>query len=191
MGNRAPVYPLFLWLVGAQKLLCPAQLILSVLALAFFGWTAAALPGVILAVGLSLAPTIWQWDQMCLSESLSLSLCAVAWATTLRLSECWSRGRFWAWVISLALFGLVRDLNLLALPFLGCAVAWCRRRRWLAPMLVVSLLFAIGLADTLINERGGSDEGRHLLVPLLVGWLGTLLLMVSVLRGSDRGARIG
>ena len=154
MGQRPPTYPLLLKLVGAERSLFPIQFVISFLAWTFLGWCTAREPGVLVGAVFSMFPAVWLWNGAVLSESLSLSLMAVAIAATLLLLRAWSWSRFGFWALAMAAYGLTRDINLYALPFL--AVPALRALGWRGGLVAVTagLLFAFGTWSAKKHDRG-------------------------------------
>lgn len=117
MGRRPPVYPLFLDIFGTDVRLSQAQTVVSVFSWAWLGWCVARGPGLIVACVFSLLPTVWGWNRIVLTESLSFSIVALVIGATLQLTRQWTWPRFIFWSACIVLFGLIRDTNLFGIPF--------------------------------------------------------------------------
>lgn len=154
MGQRPPVYPLFLNLIGTGANLTRVQFVVSLLSLCFLGFCVARTPGLIVGGVFALFPAIWIWNGLVLTESLSMSLTALALCATLILLRRWTWPRFICWVGALLMFAFIRDVNLYALPFL--AVPALRTTWWRSGLVLATpiVLFALGTHLAEKYERG-------------------------------------
>ncbi|MHC4092030.1 MAG: hypothetical protein ACYSVY_17475 [Planctomycetota bacterium] len=152
MGARPPVYPLFLTIFGGATLVY-AQTTASILGWAFLGWAVAGTAGVLAAGALALTPTVWTWNTIVLSESLSLSLTAALMGASVQLARGWSVRRGLAWSLLVVAVGWTRDVNLYLLPFLAFPLAFVgwRRAAWLMGIVVAVMVF--GMASLIAEDR--------------------------------------
>lgn len=141
-----------------------AQTVLSVLAWGLLGWSLAANAGMLLALALSLARPVSQWNLMVLSESLTFSSLAALVGLTVLLLRRWSAWRFAAWVACAVIHVFTREPNVVVLPFLVLPfLARPRRLVWVA--LAVLL---VGGAKQLYALRVMAYQHGH--VAKLVGY---------------------
>jgi hypothetical protein len=153
MGARPPVYPLFLRLVGYGDLLVHTQVFVSVASWCFLGWAVGRVVGLVVFGTLALTASVWLWNTMLLSESISLSLMAALIGMTIILARMWSRLRFLLWSTTALLFSLTRDPNIYLLPFLIVPIV---RLGWhrVVPIAVVTLgISLVVLADSNFQDR--------------------------------------
>ena len=153
MGQRPPVYPLFLAAIEDETSISNVQAAISVLSFGLLGWVLGAWLGVAACVLIALSPHVWMWNRILISESLSISLAAVGLATTLLLCRRRSLPRWIAWALALAGLGLVRDLNVILIPFLVLPVAWMQRRV-AVPLATGAVVLAAGIFDISVHDRG-------------------------------------
>lgn len=153
MGARPPVYPLLLAAIDEEAWGPVAQAAISVLSFGLLGWVLGSWLGVAASVLIALTPHVWMWNRMLVSESLTISLTAVALATTILLCRRWSRPRWAAWALALAGLALVRDLDLVLIPFLVLPVVWMQRRV-VVPLATGSVVLAAVIFDINLHDRG-------------------------------------
>ncbi len=114
---RLPVYSSLARVMGDSYLLICFQFLLSLGAWVVLGFVVAGIPGLLLAVLLSLAWPVTLWNHTVLSESLSISLFAAALAATIWLVKKWTRRRFVVWCLLVVLYSFTRSTNVFMLPF--------------------------------------------------------------------------
>jgi hypothetical protein len=174
-GARAPVTPLLWKLTGTLTSFVVVQTVVSILAwsalavvvalLARRGWPRLVTGGLVL--GFATITPIVQWDRSVLSESISLSLLALLFATAI----LWAVRRTWRRTVALLVVALVfaatRDTHiwviaLLALA-LGAYACWCatgRRVRSNPRAAVPVAQMAAGLAVVVVLT-GWSSASAH------------------------------
>jgi hypothetical protein len=135
-----------------------AQTLLSVAAWLFLAWTVASLFPSRLArlvaagavLGFSLSSAITSWDSALLSESLSLSLLAVAVAAVIQLVERPSRLSAAGALLALLVWSFTRDTNswyaLVLVPVIALVLVRRHHRR-LALALAVGVVVLVGLVQ--------------------------------------------
>lgn len=153
MGRRPPVYPFFLDVFGTGPLLGQVQTAISIFAWGWFGWCVARGPGLMVGCIFSLLPTVWGWNRTVMTESISFSLVALAFAATLLLARQWTWPRFTVWSLCVVSFGLTRDTNLFGIPFMLIPVLTAPWRRGILVVLVAATVFIGGYLDSKANGR--------------------------------------
>jgi hypothetical protein len=116
-GSRPPLLPLLWHIFGTARALVTMQSCLAAAAWAFLAWrVAASVPGRarglasgVLVLAFSISPFVLQWDASLLTESLSLSAIASAFAFLLWLVDRVTWPRAMGFVGSIGIFALARD----------------------------------------------------------------------------------
>lgn len=138
-GNRPPVYPVFLGLVGNHVV--GYQITLAVISWCLLGYLLAGFPGLIVLGVFAISPWFGRWHGNCLTESVSHSFAALVLSFSILLV----RKPLWVfpWALSVCLFIMTRFTNALYLPFgVWPALLIRPRMRW----LVVACLALLGYA---------------------------------------------
>jgi len=157
MGARAAGYPLLLRTLGVGPALVHFQWVLSLVCWGYLGWKFARGPGAIIGGLFSLAPAVACWSFASLAESVSISLSAFVLACSLELGRELRAGRVAIFVVGVLAFAMVRDANLLVIPFLCLPLLAQLVQRSRRALVVLGLVFAIlaGSAwDISRNDRG-------------------------------------
>lgn len=153
MGARAAGYPLFLRAVGSGSLLLHVQTWLSIGAWCLLGWQLARSVGLAVAGTLALASAIRLWNFAILTESLTLSMLVLLIALGWMLAKSWRWPLFAAWGACAFVFALLRDGNLVLLPFLLVPFVLSGARRFAIAAALAGALFIVGAADMQRNGR--------------------------------------
>jgi hypothetical protein len=178
-GPRAPLTPVLMKLAGSYVGYGIAQGVLGALAWAFLAYTASRLVGnswrkpvvTALILGFAASPLVVMWDGNALSESPSLSMLALIWASAIWLVRRFSPLRVAALGISVLLYCGLRDADIWTFGIVG--------------VVVIGMgVFAVG--QGLLNDEGG---GR---ARLRENWsrarrtiaVGSVLLGASALTGA-------
>ncbi len=152
-GSRAVSYPALLSLVGSGIALLHLQTWLSVVSWAGLGWVLGRAPGAALALVFAYSSPLRLWNHTVLTESVTLSFLALLIAFGVLLCRRWSSLLFIAWALSLAYFGLLRDSNLILIPFLVAPLILCGRRRMVAACVVAAIVMLAGAWDAGRQQR--------------------------------------
>ncbi len=140
MGARPVGYPAILALFGTGATLVHVQTWFSVGSWALLGWVIGRIPGVVVACFLAYSSPVRLWNAIALTESMTLSLAVLLIALSSFLARSWRWSVFVLWACGAALFGLLRDANVIFLPFFALPLAFCGRRRLLLAALVVAVV---------------------------------------------------
>ncbi len=152
-GSRAISYPALLSLVGSGIALVHLQTWLSVMSWGGLGWVLGRAPGAVLALLFAYSSPLRLWNHTVLTESLTLSFLALLIAFGVLLCRRWSNPLFLAWALSLAYFGLLRDSNLILIPFLVAPLILCGRRRMITACAVAAIVMLAGAWDANRQQR--------------------------------------
>lgn len=129
-GQRPPLTPLLIKLVGSEASLPTFQAVVAALAWGVLAWTVGRLvaPGwrrvVAVFVILAFASTlpIVQWNRSALSESVSMSLLALVFAASIGCARRLTWPRLAALVAVCAAFAIARDAQVWTVAFIAVAV---------------------------------------------------------------------
>jgi hypothetical protein len=175
-GARAPI-PIVLFKLcdSSPERIRLAQTILSILS-----WTALAVAfcrnlslwtlriiAVLLTFSLAISPNVLQWNDLLLSESLSISTAAACMAAALMYLN---RPRRWAapLIFLTFIFALSRDANAYVVLLIGvCMGAYVSTRRWRDPLFALRLTLAIGFLGIFATSNVSSYAGKRWQYPLL------------------------
>lgn len=157
MGARPVGYPIVLQALGVDAALSHFQTWLSVASWGLLGWTMAKGPGALLALLLAYGSAVRSWNVVALTESLTLSLTALLIALATMLARRWDWRLMAAWLVAACWFALLRDSNIVVLPFLGLPLISCGARRFVVAVACVSIIVAGALFDasTQVRWRAG------------------------------------
>jgi hypothetical protein len=160
MGARAAGYPLVLKWLGVGPSLVQFQWLLSLGCWGYLGWKLARGPGAVLGGLLSLAPALACWSMGALADSISISLSAFLLALSIDLDRPLRIGHNVMWLLGILAFVLLRDVNLLFVPFLCIPLLAHRERRVLVLLAVVVTILA-GVAWDISRNHRGSLYTQH------------------------------
>jgi hypothetical protein len=131
IGQRPPLTPLLIKVVGSSSALLATQAAIAALAWGFLalvvgrlvapGWRRVAAVWLILAFATALPVTLW--NRSMLSESLAISMLALVFACFITISRRVTRPRVAATVVACLGFAASRDAQVWTVALLGLAVA--------------------------------------------------------------------
>jgi len=151
---RPPVFSLIAHFIGTSYCLSMFQFVLSILSWCCLGYLLAGSLGILFFGCFALSAPISDWNQMILSESMSLSFLALSLSSIIVLLRRWTSLRFLWWVCALTLLGFTRVTNLFLLPFFALPFVFSGCKRFASTVVVVILLFFAG--NYLASTKGAS-----------------------------------
>ncbi len=153
MGARPVGYPAVLALLGATPALSHVQTWLSVFSWGLLGWTVWRAAGLLFALALAYSSPVRLWNGIALTESMTLSLLVLTMALVIHLARAWSWWVYAAWLLSGALFVLLRDANIVLVPFLSLPLIACGRRRLTACLVPLAMVSALAVWHADAEQR--------------------------------------